>query len=498
MDPVRARALLAKRLANQITPDRPLTLAFDKQREFITDPHRHKALWCTRRSAKSYTAGLYLVHDALKYPKSNCLFIGLTRQSALDIVWKDILKEINLKLGLKAKFNESRLTMTLTNGSVITITGADSSDDEMNKLLGRKYRLVCIDEGSTYTIDTRKLVYGILGPAMADLQGTICMLGTSSNFTRGLFYDITTGKERGWKCFQWTAFDNPHMASQWAKDLAEIDELRPEFKETPLYKQWYLNQWVIDTDKLVYKFNEYKNLYSDLPKSLSPTGWTYVLGVDTGWEDDNAFVLVAFHDNDPILRVVKTFNKKHMTFDQVVNKINDFMEDPAHCPVKVVIDGANKQGVESMRHRSNIPFEYADKRDKATFIELLNGDMAQGKVKVSRGCTELINEMMGLVWKTEPGSDRILVPKKEHPSLPNHLCDAFLYAWRNGYHYQFTEAVETIPMYSKKWYDKQAENMWERERERLTQGQQGEWPAEAFDSDPVDTLLSRYGIKKPE
>ena len=40
---------------------------------------------------------------------------------------------------------------------------------------------------------------------------------------------------------------------------------------------------------------------------------------------------------------------------------------------------------------------------------------------------------MALVWKT--AGDKIVYPKKEHPSLPNHLCDAFLYGWFNGWHF---------------------------------------------------------------
>ena len=149
---------LAQRLGN----------AFDKQIEFISDPSKQKVLFCTRRSAKSFTAGLYLVLEALTNPGCNCLFVGLTRQSAKAIIWKDILQVINQKFQLNASFNQTELIMTLQNGSVIAVTGVDVDENEMNKLLGRKYRLVTIDEASMYTIDLRNLVYGVLGPAMVD------------------------------------------------------------------------------------------------------------------------------------------------------------------------------------------------------------------------------------------------------------------------------------------------------------------------------------------
>ena len=464
--------------AKAIDPDLIFDPKFTKQSNFIKDPAKLKAIFCTRRSAKSFTAGLYMVHECLTNPKINCLFIGLSRDSAKGIIWKDILQVINFQFKLKATFNLTELTMTFPNGSVIRVTGIDADQDEMNKLLGKKYRLVCIDEASMYTVDMEKLVYGILKPAMADQRGTICLMGTSSNYTRGLFYDITTGARRDWSVHTWTAHDNPYVSKQWQEELDEIERDRPLFKETPLFKQWYLNQWVVDTDKLVYKYNPDRNTFRNIPSGLRPDAWTYVLGVDTGWEDDNAFVLGAFHENDPNFYIVKTYNKPHMTFDQVTAKIQEFMNDKDMAPAKVIIDGANKQGVESMRQRSSIPFEYADKTGKVDFIEMLNADLVQAKIKINANCSTLINELMGLVWKTD--GDKITLPKKEHPALPNHLCDAFLYAWRNGYHYQSRPKEPVLVVGSRDWYLKQNEISWEAERERLIaeQGEQGGWPSE--------------------
>lgn len=481
----------AKRLV--IAENRPdiFAGAFKQQVEFVLDPAKLKALFCTRRSAKSYTAGIYLVYEALMNPGCNCLFIGLTRSSARAIIWKDILRVIDLQFGLKADFNQTDLTMTLPNSSVISVTGVDADQDEMNKLLGRKYRLVCIDEASMYTVDVHNLVYGVLGPAMTDpnaggQRGTICVMGTASNFPRGLFYDITTGKESGWKMFEWTAHDNPYVAKQWQEALDEIARDRPLYMETPQFKQWYLNRWVIDEEKLVYRFNTAKNLISAklwtaLVHKMPPQGWSYVLGVDTGWEDANAFVLTAYHANDPKLYVVKVHRQRKMTFDQVADRIQVFMRDPVMAPHKVFIDGANKQGVESMRARSAIPFEYADKQDKATFIELCNADLVQAKILVvdTPENRPLWDEMTSLVWVTD--GDKIKFPKKEHPNLSNHLCDGFLYAWRNGFHYHSSPAEVKIPVGSKAWFEKQADDIWERERERLQQeGQQGLWPSEEW------------------
>ena len=453
---------------------------FPKQREVILHPAKLKAIFCTRRAAKSYTLGMYGLHEAVEHPGSNILLTGLTRDSAKGIFWKDIMMSLDKKYGLKLKPNLTELSITLPNESFIKITGIDAFEQDMYKLLGKKWRFVGVDEGSMYTIDLRNFIYGVLKPAMADERGTICLAGTASDFPRGLFYDVTTGKEPGWQLFEWTALDNPHVAKQWQEELDEIARDRPLYMETPQYKQWYLNQWVIDEEKLCYKFTPGRNLISPAEwqrtlARLSVTEWARVLGVDTGWEDDNAFVMTAYHLNDPVLYVPKHFCKPKMYFDDeknrpefgVVQKIQEWMRAPGEEPHRVVIDGANKQGVESMKQRSNIPFEYADKNDKATFIELASSDLVQGKIKIvdTPENRPLWQEMAALIWVTDAG--KIRLPKKENPSLSNHRCDAFLYAWRMGYHFNSEPAAKKVVKGSAEWYRQQSEDIWEREREQL-------------------------------
>lgn len=474
MDPDHARALFEEFAKRQALAEAKVDIfdgTFRQQRDFILDPAKLKVLFCTRRSAKSFTAGLYLLHEALSNPGCNCLFVGLTRASARAIIWKDILHVINEQYGLGAQFNQTELTMSLPNRSLISVIGVDAEQDEMRKLLGRKFRLACIDEASMYTVNVHNLVYGILGPAMVDPsaggeRGTICLMGTASDFPRGLFYDITVGKERGWKLFEWTAHDNPYVARTWQENLDVIARDRPLYMQTPQFKQWYLNQWVVDEEKLVYRFNIDHNLVKSVP-TLPHDGWSYVLGVDTGWEDDNAFVLTGYHLNDPNLYILAVHRQKKMTFDQVVERIMVFMRDPQWAPNKIVIDGANKQGVESMRQRSTIPFEYADKQDKVTFIELMNSDLIQRKILVldTPQNRPLWEEWSSLVWVTD--GDKIKLPKKEHPNLANHLADAALYAWRMGYHFHSAPAEAKIAKYSKAWYEQQAVDIWEKEREKL-------------------------------
>lgn len=416
---------------------------FPEQNNFILDSARLKALFCTRRAAKSYTGGLYLVKECLEVPGCNCLFIGLTRASAKGIIWKDILKAINTKFELGITFNEAELTATFPNGSVIYVTGVDADEEEMEKLLGKKYRLAILDEASMYSIDQRRLVYGILKPAIADLRGTICLMGTSGNATQTLFYDITRKdgvREPGWSVHEWTAHQNPYVAKQWQEELDEIDRLRPLFKTTPLFRQWYLNLWEIDTDALVYKYNEELNSALHLPRDLSD--WHYLLGVDLAHSPDStAFVVACYHPADPALYVVHAEKHEKMDFTAVAQKIVE-LDKTYNFEVKVC-DGANKQGIEEMNNRHRTGLIIAEKHGKVEYINLMNGDLRQARIKLLPLAKPLADEWKALVWITEGG--KIVEPRREHQGIHNDLSDSCLYLWRYAYTYLW-QPIEKKPV----------------------------------------------------
>lgn len=414
-------------------------VAFKEQFNFISDEARLKALFCTRRAAKSYTGGIYLIEEALKYPRSNLLYLALTRETAKGIIWKDILKELDIKYKLGMIFNGTALTATLPNGSVIWVTGADADEDEMNKLLGKKYRLVVIDEASMFTVNMHQLVYGILKPATADQRGSICLLGTASNITRGLFYNITTKAEPGWSVHQWSAFDNPHIKDQWTEELKEIEEKRPAFRETALYKQWYLNQWVIDEAALVYKFSKERNNTHQLPIFEQP--YHYILGITVGHSPDpSGFVIACYNDASPLLFIVHSEKQDNVDAAIIAKKINDF--DKKYDFEVQVIFGLTEATVSEMnvRHACHTIFADNKEREKEYLVNLFNSDFNQQKIWFLPQTNQLKDELETIVWETD-SSGKIKLPRKEHKNIPNQLANALLYLWRHTHSYLYNSKV---------------------------------------------------------
>lgn len=432
---------LRRRKVNQpqwLNPD------FTAQNAFIEDESTLKVVQCTRRAGKSYGAGLYAFKEAYENPGVSVVIIGLTRDSVKRIFMKDILQVINKKHSIQAKPNMSDLTFTLPNGSVIYLLGVDANPDDMNKLLGQKNKLVIIDEAAFYRQNMHKLIYEILRPAMIDYQGTIALISTTSHLTNSLYNNITTGKTKGWSLHKWSARDNPYIAEKWDQEIEDLKETNPGIEKTPMFRRMYLNEWVIDDDALVYKHQPENNA-----KAMPDTDYSYVLGIDLGYEDDTAFVVCAYSEHDENLYIVETWKKPKMIITDVAKKIREL--DDKYEFDSMIVDNASKQAVEELRQRYALPLIPAEKQGKRDFIELLNSDLITNKIKVLPNAMDLTDEWASLVW-----DERKLALGKyeEHPACPNHLSDAFLYAWRYVYNYTAKPKVKFIAPTSEEAVDK--------------------------------------------
>lgn len=407
--------------------------SFDAQTNFVKShkENRLNAALCTRRAAKSYSCGIHFFEDSKKFKGENYVFIALTRDSTRKIFWKAVLKAIDKKFKIGCKFNESRLECTTPWGSTITLVGMDDSEDEREKLLGQKLRWAYIDESASFTVDIEDLVYIILLPAVADLNGGITMIGTPSNNTKCFFYKVTTGKENGWNVHKWSYKDNPYTANEVQSVIDILCRAKEGYETTPRFKQMYLGEWEVDLSSLVYKFSRERNL--NIKGRSKKIGDTIILGVDLGFDDESSFTICAYNNLDKKLHVLKSYGKSGLDITAVAQEIKKLI--PKFDPSAIIVDGANKQAVQEIINRHDIPLIPAQKERKFEFIQIMNADFISGSIQiVNDECLELIEELESLIW------DEKRLPKRvELASLPNHKCDSLLYAWRYSYNYIINE-----------------------------------------------------------
>ena len=393
---------------------------FIKQTEFIKDKCRLKAALCTRRAGKSYGAGLYLCDQAQRNPGVSVLYVALTRDSAKRIMFKDVLHVINRKFDMQAKFNQVDLTVTFPNGAVIYLVGLDHSDSESEKILGQKFKLVLIDEAASFRRDLKQIIYGVLKPAVVDLNGTICMIGTPGNFTKSFFHDVTEKGEPGWSVHKWSAFDNPYMAQAWSDEIEDLTKTNPRITETPWFVQNYLGKYVIDQSKLCDAFDRTRDTIFTMP----PKDMVHVFGIDLGYNDATSISVLAYSHTFPQIIVRKIFKQSAMNLSQVADVIKNMARQ--YSPVRMRVDNASKQAVEELKQRYQLPLTPADKTGKADFIEMMNSEYINGRIVLLDGeADELADEYANLIWDDRAKN------RQEHPSCDNHAADATLYAWRD-------------------------------------------------------------------
>jgi len=401
---------------------------FTKQNEVLdARQHRYKAINCTRRSGKSQGEVIDHLEIMSEFPGSRNLYMGLTLDSVREITW-DIWQGLSDKYELGLKTLDKKIVIA-PNGSKCRLFGVDSGEREMRKVLGQKIRKVSIDEAGSITINMARLCYQMIGPALIDLRPNtwLSLLGTCENIPNTFFQKVVDGVERGadWKVFKWSAHENPFMAKQWAQEIDEMTKQNPLVVEASWFKTHYLNQWVTDDDLQIILLPE--DMYFDNLAGWQPENT--VLGVDLGYNDDCSYSIVGHRFNEDFAIIMQSFKESQQDLTDVANTIRNLQRK--YSINKIIVDGANKQGVEEIKNRHRIPLESAEKSDKATYLRLLRDDIVTGHVKALKPeCGELITEWSSLIWKDEN-------KQKEDDRCQNHASDSTLYAWRALRHYLY-------------------------------------------------------------
>lgn len=482
---------------------------FPKQLNVLEDASRIKSVICPRRAGKSWTALSY-VHDVcLRKPGAVCVIVCLVLKSAKTIYWNEVQPRFHRTFGIRpAAVHHTDMRVTLSNGSYYFYVGAETKA-EVEKLRGGSYDLVIVDEAKSYPPDTlRELLFDVVEPGCSDRRGTMMMIGTPGSIPEGPFFEGTfpnvlkpknrAGVERPfsrtyddpepyWKTnpadhswtysrHSWTVQDNVALPHLWPEALAK-KEREGWGDDHPTWCSEYLAKWVTSTDAFVYAYASLSrtdpnrvqwrpsfqpgaqgvNSGNGIKHGLPPgTDYRYVVGMDLGYEDDFALVVGAYDLESGILYHVYDFKLNHQDVYQVADHLSRAIERFDGRIDAAVADnvGSGKMVIETLNRRHGFNIQPAEKREKFDFIELMNADFHSGKVKLIPG-SDLDLEMRMLQFDLGKGSKELLARTgrlREHPGLPNHLCDAWLYLWRYSYHTYATPAVRGPAPGSDDWF----------------------------------------------
>ena len=159
-------------------------------------------------------------------PKQKVWYVTSSYRSAKQIIWTE-LKELAIKCNwLAGKPNESDLSLRLSNGSTLSLRGADSYDS----LRGVGINFLVVDEASY--VDQRAW-REVLRPTLSDTGGKARFISSPS--ARDWFYDlwqIGQSEDQDWTSWQFSTLDGGRVPA------SEVDAARRDLDERTFSQEY--------------------------------------------------------------------------------------------------------------------------------------------------------------------------------------------------------------------------------------------------------------------
>lgn len=445
-----------------------------RQRAFVLDPHRRVSALVGRRGGKTTGQRARFVLKMLRVPRARCLYIATTRVAAADLMWGP-LKDLLGRLGIEATFNETRLLCTLKrNGSTLKLVGA-SDTSEVDKIRGNKFHEVGIDEAASFpAARLENLIDRVIGPTLGDYRGTLSMFGTPGHILAGPFYDSTrpsSDRHRryddrelpefaswtSWSSHSWTLLDGapyvPAMKNAWDEALQEKAD-KGWSDDHPVWLREWLGQWAADSTENVFKYRPHvegiawnqwdpfaEHKLEGVPAlahalaQLDPVpDWHYVVGQDMGHADPYACNIFAFSPSDITKTIWHVYGVERTKMyakliAELLLGIELRHEKPTGLlsatgwPDGMVMD-ADLAVLDELQSVYGLRILKAEKKKdyKLGAIELVNGDLIEGRIKIIKG-SALADQLSQLQWRTDEFGQ-----VSENKAQANHSTDTLIYA----------------------------------------------------------------------
>lgn len=442
---------------------------FPQQAAFVNDKSKRVAAVCSRRAGKSTGVAISICRTAMKYHDAIIPYITLIKRQGKEILWPE-LRRLNAKYDLGLKFNQNDLSVTFPTKTRVYILGG-REEGELESLRGPKYPAVYIDEAQAFRSFLEDVIEDIIEPALLDYDGILYLTGTPNAACAGYFHDVTNTKRfTGWSVHHWTAADNPHLPNFQTWLEARMAHYRWTPDDPTLMREWR-GKWVRDGSALLYDLKEY-NYVEEYPSDLE-----YVLGIDLGYVDSTAFVVMGFSEAENAIYTIESYKEAKLIPSAVAARVAALQERYPFTSIVADSGGLGKGYVEEMRQRFGIPVKAAEKRNKVANIELLRGDLKAGIMRiVRRENADLLDEVHLLQWNDDrTGTD---------DRFEDHLADAWLYGYRECRHY-LHEPVENAPIAgTPDWYNKLEAKFEEEVRKSVISD--GDWWEKGFRSELDD------------
>lgn len=237
-----------------ITPE-SLSAGHGPQLKMIRDTSSYLIVLCSRRAGKTYGLACLALLTALRRPRQNILYVGLSKPHARKFLWNEVWCPLLDGLKVPHSRNETDMTTTFPNGSVMYVSGTDDVR-HIESFLGNRLNLAIVDEAQSQTdsvlvpLSTRILPNALLDDM--DHPGQLVMSGTIPEVDAGRFMEVW--REGKWSQHNWSRFDNPHLKDQEAALLLYLEANPGMTADGPEVQREWRGKFVFDAKATAYGY----------------------------------------------------------------------------------------------------------------------------------------------------------------------------------------------------------------------------------------------------
>lgn len=404
------------------------------QFEVATDPHRFRVVCAGRRWGKSVLAQLIVLDWATRNAGVYWI-VSPTYKQSKQIHWRHLTSLVPKDWVLKK--NEVELSITLKNGSIIELKGAENPD----ALRGVKLRGLVIDEIASIR-NWDWLWQEVLRPTLTDYEAPALFISTPKGYNHfHTLYEQGQQTDSTYKSWRFTSYDNPYIPK------GEIDNAKQELTEDTFYQE-YMADFRKYTG-LVYK--EFQREVHAIEPFDVPESYTILRGIDFGSTNPTACLWIAV-DGDENWYVVSEHYATGQTIDfhaGIINanslsqRVSQSYGDPSGAQWisefnqrGIYITPANKEtgqdsqgwvrfGIEKVAERLRVVPGHTTSVARATGGQPRGGEP---KLYVFNTCSNVIREFETYRWKEKSVTQAQDLNEPEAPEKANdHAMDALRY-----------------------------------------------------------------------
>lgn len=265
-------------------------MPLSKAQQAITqDNRRFRVVIAGRRFGKTHLAIRELCFHA-REPGKEVWYVAPTYRQSKNIVWKKLKHKLQ-DLRWAAKVNETELTITLKNGSTISLKGADNHDS----LRGVGLDFIVLDEFADIEPEAW---FETLRPTLSDKQGRAMFIGTPKGMNWAYeLYQNNMDDPTNWASYQYTTIDGGNVP------VEEIEQAKKDLDERT-FRQEYMATFETFAGRIYYSFERIHNVK---PCEIADRSVLYI-GMDFNLDPMSAVIAIRYGDTLHVIDEIRMFS----------------------------------------------------------------------------------------------------------------------------------------------------------------------------------------------